>query len=109
MENMETTDELLADLGEQLRAQRLRANLTLDDVAKKTGMSINAVRRLESGEGSTLSSFVSVLKALQRESWLHTLRPAVTVSPLDMLKQRAPRQRAFRPRVSKDKPTPAKD
>lgn len=109
MKNTETVEELLADLGEQLRAQRLRANLTLEDVAKKTGMSINAVRRLESGEGSTLSSFVSVLKALQRESWLHTLRPAVTVSPLDMLKQRAPRQRAFKPRASKDKPTPHKD
>ncbi len=109
MEKNETTDELLADLGEQLRAQRLRANFTLEDVAKKTGMSINAVRRLESGEGSTLSSFVSVLKALQRESWLHTLRPAVTVSPLDMLKQRAPRQRAFKPRARKDKSMSLKD
>lgn len=108
MDDQATTDELLSELGEQLRAQRLRANFTLEEVARKTGMSINAVRRLESGEGSTLSSFVSMLKALQRESWLYTLRPAVTVSPLDMLKQRAPRQRAFKRRAPPDKPTPLK-
>lgn len=93
-----TTAELMVELGEQLRAQRLRANLTLEEVAGKTGLSINAVRRLESGEGSTLASFVAVLKALQRESWLSTLRPAVTVSPLAMLQRKTPRLRAYKPR-----------
>ena len=44
-----TTNELLAELGEQLRAQRLRLNLTFEEVAKHAGLSINVVRRLESG------------------------------------------------------------
>lgn len=98
MSEVHTTDELVAELGEQLRAQRLRANLTLDDVAKKTGMSINAVRRLESGAGSTLASFVSVVKALNREAWFSTFKPAVTVNPLQLLAQRQPRQRAYKRR-----------
>lgn len=89
----------MVELGEQLRAQRLRINLTLEDVARKTGLSINAVRRLESGEGSTLASFVAVLKALQKAGWLQTLQPPVTINPLDMLKQREPRKRAFKARV----------
>ena len=93
-----STEELMIELGEQLRAQRLRINLTLEDVAKKTGLSINAVRRLESGEGSTLTSFVAVLKALKRANWLQTLQPPVTINPLDMLK-REPRKRAFKTRV----------
>lgn len=93
----------MIELGEQLRAQRLRINLTLEDVAKKTGLSINAVRRLESGEGSTLASFVAVLKALRRANWLQTLQPPVTINPLDMLK-REPRKRAFKTRV----PSPSK-
>lgn len=96
-----TTEELLVELGEQLRAQRLRANLTLEDVAQKTGLSINAIRRLESGEGSTLASFVSVVKALQREQWLTTFRPPVTINPLDMLNKKAPRQRAYKRRLPK--------
>ena len=95
-----TTEELMVELGEQLRAQRLRINLTLEDVAGKTGLSINAVRRLESGEGSTLASFVAVLKALQKAAWLQTLQPPVTINPLDMLRQREPRKRAFKTRAS---------
>ena len=110
MNEVHTTDELVAELGEQLRAQRLRANLTLDDVAKKTGMSINAVRRLESGEGSTLATFVSVVKALNREAWFGTFKPAVTVNPLQMLAQRQPRQRAYKRRKPPlGTPEPQKD
>lgn len=93
-----TTNELLAGLGEQLRAQRLRLNLTLEEVAKHAGLSINVVRRLESGEGSTLASFVTVLRVLRRDEWLSTLQPPVTINPLNMLKKRAPRQRAYKPR-----------
>ena len=93
-----TTNELLAELGEQLRAQRLRLNLTLEEVAKHAGLSINVVRRLESGEGSTLASFVTVLRVLRRDEWLSTLQPPVTINPLNMLKKRAPRQRAYKPR-----------
>lgn len=98
MDEGHTTNELLAALGEQLRAQRLRLNLTLEEVAKHAGLSINVVRRLESGEGSTLASFVTVLRVLRRDEWLSTLQPPVTINPLNMLKKRAPRQRAYKPR-----------
>ena len=101
MDQSNTTAELLMHLGEQLRAQRLRMNLTLDEVAQSAGVSINAVRRLEAGDGSSLSSFVSVLKVLGRADWLSTLKPAVTINPLDMLRQRGPRQRARKPQQPK--------
>lgn len=102
MDQTNTTAELLMHLGEQLRAQRLRMNLTLEEVAKSAGVSINAVRRLEAGDGSSLSSFVSVLKVLGRADWLSTLKPAVTINPLDMLRQRGPRQRARKPQPPKE-------
>ena len=98
MQEESTADELLQQLGAQLRAQRLRLNLTLEEVARHAGLSINVVRRLESGEGSTLASFVSVLKVLKRSDWLATLQPPVTVNPLSLLRRRAPRQRASKPR-----------
>ena len=102
MDQANTTAELLMHLGEQLRAQRLRMNLTLEEVAKSAGVSINAVRRLEAGDGSSLSSFVSVLKVLGRADWLSTLKPAVTINPLDLLRQRGPRQRARKPQPPKE-------
>lgn len=103
MEQANTTEELLLALGEQLKAQRLRMNLTLDDVAKGAGVSMNVVRRLEAGEGSQLASFVAVLKVLGRADWLSTLKPPVTINPLDMLRQRTPRQRAYKPRTPKER------
>ncbi len=54
------------------------------------------------GDGSSLSSFVSVLKVLGRADWLSTLQPVVTINPLDMLRQRGPRQRARKPRPPKE-------
>ncbi|MBE0587162.1 MAG: XRE family transcriptional regulator [Betaproteobacteria bacterium HGW-Betaproteobacteria-9] len=102
MDQANTTEELMINLGEQLRSQRLRMNLTLEEVAQSAGVSINAVRRLEAGEGSALASFVSVLKVLGRADWLATLKPAVTINPLDMLRQRGARQRASKPRQPKE-------
>lgn len=101
MNDSHTTSERLVELGGQIRAQRLRLNLTLEEVAMNAGLSINVVRRLESGEGSTLASFVSVLRVLRRDEWLTTLQPAVTIDPLSMLKKHAPRQRAYKPRKPK--------
>lgn len=94
-----TVDELMLELGTQLRAQRLRLNLTIEEVARHSGVSINVVRRLEAGEGSTLHSFVAVLKTLRRQDWLTSLQPPVTIDPLAMLRRKAPRQRASRPRT----------
>jgi transcriptional regulator with XRE-family HTH domain len=95
------TEELMTELGDQLRAQRLRMNLSLEDVARATGLSLNVMSRLENGEGSTLYSFVAVLRALGRSDWLATLQPPVTINPMDMIKRRAPRQRAYKPRQKK--------
>lgn len=94
MDDSHTTQELMLEVGEQLRGQRLRKNLTIDDVAQRAGVSINVVRRLESGEGARLDSFIAVLKVLGRAEWLSTLKPPVTINPLDMLRKSAQRQRA---------------
>ena len=97
--------DLELDLGRQLRALRLRQNLAQDQVAERAGIALNAVKNLESGKGATVRSLVRVLRVLDRTSWLTTLAPAVTISPIQMLQMRAPRQRASRGRLSQ--PTPA--
>jgi hypothetical protein len=57
---------------------------------------LNAVKRLESGQGATVTSLIRVLRALGRSEWLGTLTPPVSISPLQMLKTKSPRQRASR-------------
>lgn len=94
MENYTTAEELEIELGEQLRSARLRRNLTQNDLAKSAGISRTAIRALEQGNGSTLLSLIRVLKALEMQSWIKTLHPAVSISPLQILKLSRPRQRA---------------
>jgi len=90
-----TTDEWAMELGGNLRDIRLRQNIDQRQLAAQADVALNAVKRLETGKGSTVASLIKVLRALGREAWLQTLAPQVTVSPLQLLKAKKPaRQRA---------------
>lgn len=90
------TERWEAELGDQLRVVRLRQNLDQRELAAQAGVALNAVKNLERGKGATVRSLVKVLQALGREGWLQALAPPVSVSPMQMLKRKTPRQRASR-------------
>ena len=90
------TAELQADIGQQLRLLRLRRNVDQRQLAREAGVALNVVKRLESGRGATLKSFIKVLRVLGRADWFSSLSPLVSVSPLQMVKAKAARQRAPR-------------
>jgi transcriptional regulator with XRE-family HTH domain len=92
--NVLTPDEWEAELGQQVRALRLRQNIDQRQLAERAGIALNAVKNLETGKGATVRSLVSVLRALNRADWLRALAPTVSISPVQMLKTKAPRRRA---------------
>jgi transcriptional regulator with XRE-family HTH domain len=91
---VKTFEEWEMELGRQIRSLRLRADLDQRQVAERAAVALNAVKNLESGRGATLRSLIQVLRVLNRTDWLGTLAPAVSISPIQMLKTKAPRQRA---------------
>jgi len=91
-----TSDEWEVELGRQVRALRLRQNLDQQQLADQAGIALNAVKNLERGKGATLRSLIRMLRVLNRVDWLRALAPAVSISPVQMLKTKAPRQRASR-------------
>lgn len=91
---MLSPDEWEAELGKQVRALRLRQNINQRQLAERAGIALNAVKHLETGNGATLSSLVKVLRALNSVDWLRALAPTVSISPVQMLKAKAPRRRA---------------
>lgn len=87
-------------VGEQLRRARLAAGFDQADVAERSDVSIGALRNLERGKGSTLKTLVRVARTLGLQSWLGSLAPAVTVSPIEVLRGGRPeRTRVYRPRA----------
>lgn len=96
-----STDELEEGIGEQIRNLRIRNDLDQTQLAAKANISIGAVRNIEGGKGSSLKTFIQVVRALGKEQWLDTLSPAISVSPMQALldaNRNAPRQRVFRKR-----------
>jgi transcriptional regulator with XRE-family HTH domain len=85
--------ELEAELGQQIRALRLRESLDQRDLAERAGIALNAVKNLENGKGTTLHSLIQVLRVLNRTDWLRGLAPTVSISPVQMLKTKRPRRR----------------
>lgn len=96
MQDSLPTGELEAGFGQQLRALRLRQNIDQRQLAARAGVALNVVKRLEAGKGATVRSLVKVLRTLGRADWLSTLAPAVSISPLQMLKAKPVRRRASR-------------
>jgi len=95
---MNNSQDWSAELGRQVRTLRLRQDIDQQQLAQQAGIALNAVKRLESGKGTTLHSLIEVLRILNKTEWLRTLAPRVSISPVQMLKTKAPRQRATRKR-----------
>ena len=91
---IESASDWESALGAQVRALRLRANLDQRQLADQAGIALNAVKNIEAGRGATLRSLIHVLRALGKDDWLKTLAPPVSISPLQVLHAKAPRQRA---------------
>ena len=91
-----TTEEWEMTLGRHLRDLRLRQNVDQRRLAEQAGVALNVVKNLETGKGATVTSLVKVLRALGRADWMESLAPAVSISPLQMLKAKPSRQRASR-------------
>ena len=91
--SLNSISELQVMLGEQLKALRLSKDLDQIATAEKAGISEKALRNLEAGRGSTVESFLRVLKALGSLDGLELLAPKPSVSPLALLRSSKTRQR----------------
>lgn len=91
---IQSPEEIAEALGKRIRARRLLANVSQAALADKAGISRRALVQLESGQGSTVHTLISTLKALGLEQQLTFLVPVPTVSPMAMLKAKRLRSRA---------------
>ena len=99
MEVSRTTAELEQLLGERLRELRILRNFDQVSLAERAGVSLNAIKHLESGRGARVNSLIKVLRALDRADWLATLAPTVSISPMQMLKRESREPRRTRRRA----------
>ena len=84
-------NNILSELGNRVRQLRLRHNLTQQQLAKRTLLSLNTIKALESGRAK-LATLVVVLRELGRIEALEQFLPDPGISPMQLAKRRG-RQR----------------
>ncbi|MBC7517277.1 MAG: helix-turn-helix transcriptional regulator [Microbacteriaceae bacterium] len=96
-----TTDEWALDFGERIRALRMELNLSQAEVAALASIGRPALHSLESGRGSSLSTLIKVLRALDSVYWLTTVHATRSEpSPMELLRAEQARPKV-RSRVRK--------
>lgn len=93
--------ELATEVGSRLKARRIDRRIEQADLAERAGISVKALRSLEQGHGSTLETFLRVLKGLEALDSLEALVPRPTINPLALVDHRRPPTRVRTPRETK--------
>ena len=94
MSTPRTTPEWAQDFGERIRALRMELNLEQSEVAERASISRPALHSLESGKGSSLSTLIKVLRALDSVDWLTTVHATRNdPSPMELLRAEQSRPR----------------
>lgn len=94
-----------AELGDRIKALRLRKNMTQKELAEATTLSLNSIKALESGR-SKLSTLIAVLRELDALDQLSNFIPEITISPLQLAKNKGQvRQRASGERLKQQTET----
>ncbi|UTW46573.1 helix-turn-helix transcriptional regulator [bacterium SCSIO 12696] len=90
----ESDKSILAELGGRVRQLRLRKNLTQQQLAERTLLSLNTIKSLEVGRAK-LATLVAVLRELGELSSLEVFLPDPGISPMQLAKRKGKvRQRA---------------
>ncbi len=91
-----TAEDLLSQLGLQLRAARVAVGMNQARLAAVAGVARSAVSRLEQGQGGNVHTLVCILRALGKEPWLNALESAPIINPMDMLRRATPQRQRVR-------------
>lgn len=89
-----TPDELESLLGEHIKSLRLQKNITRKELCARASVSETALRNLEGGKGSTVTTLMKILKSLGRESAIDAFAPKTSINPLHLSSNNNTRQRA---------------
>lgn len=89
-----SNEQALGEIGSRIRSARIETPLTQAELAKRAGVSLSTVAKLERGEDVRFSSVLDVLRALGMLGAVDSLVPQVLARPSDLARAGKPRQRA---------------
>lgn len=95
-------ETLVLSLGSKLKQARINANLSQKQLAEIIGKSRTAVERAERGK-CNLSTFVSIMQALNLVDQLEMFLPEQPISPVSLAKIKSKKRKRASPKNSQNK------
>ena len=92
-----TSHGLVAELGRRVARTRLARNVTQKTLSEEAGIGLRTLRRLETGESSTLDSFLRVAMALGMADDLLAAVPSRDIRPIERVSSRKSERKRARP------------
>jgi putative transcriptional regulator len=88
---------IIKELGKQLKSMRIKANITQQELANKSGVFRSTISEIENGRASSMLSFIQILRGLEQLEVLGAFVLPENISPLKVAEQQAKyRKRATR-------------
>lgn len=100
----QSPESIAEEIGRRLGQLRLSRNITQSELVQDAGVSERTLRRLESGTGATLDSFIKILIALKIQQNMDMLVPDPSIRPIERVRTGGSERRRARPaKTSKPK------
>ena len=96
-----TDKQVLTTIAERLKEHRIRKRYTQKELAEKSGVSLPSIQKIEQGKSVSLNIFLAVLRSLKLLDNLETLVPNISISPIEILKQKGVKRQRVRKKNSK--------
>jgi len=95
LNNLQSDDAILAELGHRLARRRIDRRLTQAELAARAGIGKRTLERVEAGHSAQLSTLVRIFRELDLIANLDSMLPEPGIRPLDAVRlKRGIRQRA---------------
>lgn len=93
---LKNNNEILLDLGKQIRTARIERKMSQVDLSRHSGVSIHSISNIENGRDFSVDNLISILRSLSLLENLNLLIPNVAPNPFDIAKGINNRTRVYR-------------
>ena len=97
-------DQVVEQLGKELRRMRLERNLSQAEIAKRAGLDRTTVVQLEAGRAATMLTVVQVLRAMDQLDLLNAIHEVPQPTPYQLVEAQEKYLKRQRKRASRQKP-----
>ncbi len=100
---MKTTRQIETEIGSRLARLRLSRNVTQSMLAREAGIGVRTLRRLETGEPSTLDTLLRVALVLNLDEAILAALPTGQIRPIERVSRAGSERRRASPQPQVDK------